>query len=571
MRPDDRDHHGRPLTGRPAAQGQRSIAPGQVPPSAYPQQPTQYPQPSLQPQQPKHYDPSQYPQQLQYYAPSQYPQQPQYPPSQYPHPQGYLQPQASWQPPAMAPAGTSAVPLLVAIGFAAVGAFVLVGAARTPHATKKALDPIATPVASVTATAPPRPAALKTDAAAAVVAAIDAGPLATAKPKRPRNVLLLTIDTLRADLGFTGYPRPVSAHLDGLAKTSAVFEHAYSMASYTPKSMGPMMIGRYGSETARNGEHYTKFAASNLFVAERAHDAGLRTFGGVCHRYFMWNMGFEQGMDIYDMSAAPPNPTDDDPRLTSDKLTDVAIKILSKPENSGGRFYGWFHYVDPHTPYAPHPDAPDFAHMPPEHMPSQRALYDAEVWYTDREVGRLLDFVAAQPWGKDTAIIVTADHGESFGEHDHWRHGREVWESLVRVPLIVHLPDGEGKRITIKRSQIDLVPTIMDLLGLPPDPTLHGTSLLADIDAPPDAKLPERDLFVDMMKGPYNEERRAVITGTSPGIKLIDFEGHRTEVYDLASDPLEGKPLKKADPRFVEATEAYDRMKRSLVPGKLVP
>lgn len=566
--PHDRDPHGRPYPQYPP--------PGVQPGSVHPQHP-QHPQ-TWQPQQPPQPQPPRYPQQT--YPQQGWPQQQPHPGHQANHTGGWPAQPSTWpqQQPPFPHAQPSlppkrAIPLGFSIAFGVVAAFLVAAVALKPLDGKKsgaaasASAPVEEPVAVV-----PSPLDAGRLAVAEIIDAGAPAPAAAVVPartKRPLNVLFLTIDTLRADLGFAGYPRPVSPNLDALAKRSTVYENAYSLASYTPKSMGPMLIGRYGSETARNSEHYTKFFASNVFVSERAHDAGIRTMGGICHRYFMWNLGFEQGMDIYDMSATPPNPTDDDIRLTSDKLTDVAIKHLSNPSNTG-RFYGWFHYVDPHTPYAPHPDAPSFAKMPPEKSAPQRAAYDAEVWYTDKEVGRLLDFVAKQPWAKDTAIIVTADHGESFGEHDHWRHGREVWESLIRVPLIVHLPDGEGKKVAAKRSAIDLVPTIMDLLDLPADPTLHGTSLLADIDAPAD-KIVERDVFVDMMKGPYNDQRRAIITGTSPGLKLIDFEGHRQEVYDLAADPLEGKPLKKGDPRIDEARDAYDKMLKSLVEVRVSP
>jgi arylsulfatase A-like enzyme len=388
--------------------------------------------------------------------------------------------------------------------------------------------------------------------------------------RRTYNVVLLTIDTLRADLGFAGYPRPVSPHLDELAKKSTVYERAYATASYTPKSMGPLLIGRYATETDRNGEHYTTFFPSNVFVAERAHDAGVRTIAGVCHRYFLWKKGFQEGQDIYDTSAAWPEPRDDDPRITSDRLSDAAIRLLGRPENStpktaSGRFLAWFHYIDPHTPYVAHKAAPNFAGMPPAGAPSSRAAYDAEVWFTDSQVGRVVDFVRSQPWGSDTAIIVTADHGEAFGEHGHWRHGREVWESLIRVPLIISLPDDTtARRIPVKRSHIDVVPTILDLLGIDPPPrTFHGKSLLADMRVPL-ASLEERDVLVDMPKGPYNEARRAIVTGPSPGMKAIHFGGKSYDVYDLGADPNETHELPRSDPRTTSAIDALDKMVTTL-------
>jgi arylsulfatase A-like enzyme len=451
------------------------------------------------------------------------------------------------------------VQYIVALVAAAFGSFGIVAIAlrgpsswRTAHASREAGS-----------------LALREAGTDASTALASLAPNADAGAGRAYNVVLLTIDTLRADLGFMGYPRPISPNLDALASHATVFEHAYATASYTPKSMGPLLIGRYATETARNSEHYTTFFPTNTFVAERAHAAGIRTFAGVCHRYFLWKKGFQEGMDVYDTSAAHPEPRDEDPRVTSDRLSDAAIRLLSRPENTGGpsHFFGWFHYVDPHTPYVPHAGAPNFAAMPPAKAPSTRAAYDTEVWFTDAQVGRVIDFVRAQPWSKDTAIIVTADHGEAFGEHNHFRHGRELWEPLVHVPLIIDLPEPVrgGKRITVKRSHIDVVPTILELLGTPaPEGALRGRSLLADMRASGTTPFEERDLFIDMPKGPFNEARRAILTGPSPGIKLIQFTSSRYEAYDLASDPTELHVLSRSDERYVAARASFDRMVSSL-------
>jgi hypothetical protein len=173
------------------------------------------------------------------------------------------------------------------------------------------------------------------------------------------NVILISVDTLRADLGFTGYPRPVTPNIDAFAAKSVVFEHAYAMASFTPKCLGPLMIGRYSSETYRDYEHYTKFGADNTFLAERIHNAGGRTAAAMCHRYFGWKKGLDQGFDIWDTSSIPPNSVDNDPTPTSEKLTDTAISLLSSPRAAdiptrggkaavtaakpNGHFFAWFH------------------------------------------------------------------------------------------------------------------------------------------------------------------------------------------------------------------------------------
>ncbi len=368
-----------------------------------------------------------------------------------------------------------------------------------------------------------------------------------ASAKRTYNVLLVTIDTLRFDLGFMGYPRAITPNIDALAARGAVFERAYSTASFTPKSLGPLHIGRYASATNRDFEHYTTFFPSNIFMAERAHAAGVRTVAGMCHRYFTFKSGFQQGFDIFDVSAMPPGMTDNDTRRTSKVLTDVAISLLSQPGNvaSGKPFFAWFHYFDPHLPYVTHEGVPDLGPTERTQSGRARAMYDDEVWFTDQHVGRLLDFVKGKAWARDTAIILTADHGEAFGEHKHWGHGRELWQPLVRVPLLVVLPDGTPKRIPNRRSHIDLAPTIVELLGASDGPpgSLQGTSLVADVLARPSDPLVEHDVFIDMPEGRFNEMRRALITGPFPGMKTVDIAGRRLELYDLEKDPDENENL----------------------------
>src|SRR5262249_11950758 len=153
----------------------------------------------------------------------------------------------------------------------------------------------------------------------------------------------------------------------------------------------------------RDYQHYTTFAPSNLFVAERIQASGGRTFAALSHRYFGFKKGFDQGFDLWDTSSIPPNSTDVEPRPTSERLTDVAIGLLSSPRASdlplrrgasiapkasdGGapsRFFAWFHYLDPHLPYVPHEGAPNFAAMTALGVPNERAPYDGEVWFTDK-------------------------------------------------------------------------------------------------------------------------------------------------------------------------------------------
>jgi choline-sulfatase len=391
-------------------------------------------------------------------------------------------------------------------------------------------------------------------------------PPPTPKPAAPSvpddlNVLLITVDTLRADsLGFGGNARPTSPNLDALAARSTVFERAYAFASYTGKSVGPFLIGRYPSETLRDGGHFNRYDPRNVMVAERLRAAGIRTVGAASHWYFNAWSGLQQGFDVFDMSARPAGGQGDtDTSVTSDRLTDALIALLSKPENTGTRFFAWVHYFDPHAQYVPHPGAPDFAAMGAGPM---RTLYEQEVWFTDAHIGRLLDFVASQPWGARTAIVVTADHGEAFGEHAMSMHGFEIWEPLVRVPLVVYVPGAAPHRVPVKRGHIDLVPTILALMHVEGGPELRGTSLLADVFG--EGPYEERDVLLDMPDGPYTRMRKGIVTGPTPGMKLIYYGARNVQLFDLATDPGELTDLAKDKVRLEPVWQAFERARGRL-------
>jgi choline-sulfatase len=359
------------------------------------------------------------------------------------------------------------------------------------------------------------------------------------------NLIFISVDTLRIDVGFMGYRKPTTPNLDKLAARSVVYDRMYAMASYTGKSMGPMLIGKYPSETHRNGAHFNTYFPDNVFLAERLKDAGFHTMGVPSHWYFRPWSGLSQGMDIWDMSAIPNGPMGDtDNNITSPAVTDTAIKLLSNEENTKGRFFLWAHFFDPHAQYMPHKEAPNFYE---ERGPNSwaKAAYDAEVWFTDKHLGRLLDFVASQPWGERTVIVVTADHGELFAEHGMSWHGVDIWELLVRVPMIIHVPGVTPHRIPKKRSQIDLVPTLLDLMRqeVPGRPELSGISLLPELLEDPGANVEERDVYVDMPEGPFTQMRRALIHGPTPGMKLTHLGGNQYYLFDLSADPEEAHDL----------------------------
>ncbi|MBX3217196.1 MAG: sulfatase-like hydrolase/transferase [Labilithrix sp.] len=396
---------------------------------------------------------------------------------------------------------------------------------------------------------------------------------------RSYNVLLITIDALRFDLGFMGHPRPITPSLDALAARATVFENAYAMASMTWQSLGSLMVGKYPSEIG-GYERFNHFLPENVVVTERLREAGVRAFAGMCQFAFSKPRPMDvprasyahvgHGFEVWDTSADPdPNGFDyEDDASTSDKLTDAAIALMRQPENvrpPGGRFFAWFHYFDPHTQYVTHPEAPDFSTGDKSEIGRDRARYESELWFADHHIGRLLDFIAGEPWGKDTAIIVTGDHGEAFGEHNMRWHRKELWEELIHVPLLVYVPGQAPRRVAIRRSHIDLARTLLELTGTPApeDGSVRGESLVDDVLAPDGYVAREREVYAEIVPS-ENPVRRAFISGPGRGMKLVHRGGTAYELYDLDADPGEKTNLAGRRATLAPVLERFQRFRGGL-------
>ncbi|HEX6273693.1 MAG TPA: sulfatase [Polyangiaceae bacterium] len=377
----------------------------------------------------------------------------------------------------------------------------------------------------------------------AAPAAPEARPVAAEAAIRDRlpknaNVILLTIDALRAELGVTGYHRNISPNIDALAKKSALFTRAYSLASYTSKSLGPMLIGRYASETHRGFLHFNRFTRDDTFVSERLQAAGVRTVSVQGHWYFFKNYGFERGYDVTDTKATPADqPIEGDKSTNSAELSDRIIAQLEDPKLENTRFFLWTHYLDPHAEYIAH-EGFDFGHR-------GRERYDGEIAYTDHHVGRVLGALERRPFASRTIVVISSDHGEAFGEHDLYRHGFELWEELVRIPLVIYVPGAEPRRIDVRRSAIDVAPTLLEIYGIAPPAAgakdaLRGQSLLPDVLGPKEAVPAARPIYIDMPAGPYNDERMAFIDGS---LKIVTTGGRPLGLFDLDKDPGEKRDL----------------------------
>lgn len=350
------------------------------------------------------------------------------------------------------------------------------------------------------------------------------------------NVLLLVVDAMRADMPWNGYPRAIAPNLTKLYERSVRFPHHYSISSFTSKSVPGILSGRYPSELHRTAPFFSIYQQSNEMMAEVLQRSGVRTLGGQAHAYLDRGSGLTQGFDVWKMVPGITFDYNKDPYITSQKLTPLAIDMLSDQKNVSPKFFAYFHYMDPHDIYQSHTESPKFGKK-------ARDLYDEEMFYTDLWIQKLLDWVDTQPWAKETAIIVTADHGEAFGEHKIWRHAFELYDVLVHVPLFFVIPGATPREVPAWRSQIDLAPTVYDLMGVQPPADLPGKSLVPELFG---ATEPSRPIICDLPADSHNERRRAMI---EDGWKLISYgkNDFRFEMYNLVNDPGETTDLYKKD------------------------
>jgi arylsulfatase A-like enzyme len=393
----------------------------------------------------------------------------------------------------------------------------------------------------------PTPSAAPAPAAApSVLTSVSAAPLSTASPIPPakRNVLFLTIDSLRADMPWNGYSRPIAPNLTALAEKCANYTNAYSISSYTAKSVAAFLSGQYPSTLYRNGFFFAGYGNANQFMAETLSAQGIATLAFHGHMYFARAKGLEQGFSEWRIVPGIDFDPQTDNHVTGEKMTRLGIELLGKPETK--QFFAWGHYMDPHDQYNRHEEAPSFGNK-------ARDRYDQEVFYTDLWLKKLLDFVNEQPFGKETYLVISADHGEAFGEHGMYKHAFELWEALTRVPLLVCGPGIKPQRITERRSHIDLVPTFYELLGQPAPSNLPGKSLFPELTGQEPAKNRE-PIYLELTEDSHNPPRRALINGD---YKLI-WSGPRDkfQLFNLTKDPGEEKELSKEEPDQLKAQVA---------------
>ncbi|HVT09808.1 MAG TPA: sulfatase, partial [Polyangia bacterium] len=375
------------------------------------------------------------------------------------------------------------------------------------------------------------------------------------------NLLLVTIDTLRADhLGCYGYGRPTSPAIDALAAAGVLFENGWAHAPSTRYSMPAIATGRWPSAITWDESIWWPRMGRNMrTTAEALHDDGYFTAGMFSFNYFAIgdHRGFERGMDLYRSDRAALHVAVNGPMesrgSSSREMTDDAIAFVDAHRDH--KFFLWLHYYDPHLSYEPHAEVPSFG--------SARVdLYDGEIRYTDLHFGRLLEHLRQTGLWDRTAIVLTGDHGEGFGEHGVSEHGFDLYTAQTKVPFIVRVPGLPPRRVTAPAGHVDIAPTLVNLARGHAEPSFIGRSLIPDLAGPPAADGDTRAVFQEVTsergkKRAFVTSRRHLIWNESPS--------GTTECYDRQRDPAETRDI--WDPAGDTACVGLARDLKRLVAG----
>ncbi len=296
----------------------------------------------------------------------------------------------------------------------------------------------------------------------------------TREPQPPRNVILITIDTLRADhLGCYGYGRAQTPNMDQWANQGILFRNATTTTPLTLPAHSSIMTGTYPiSHGVRDN---VGFYLDDKWVtlAETMKNAGFQT-GGFISAFVLdrrWGIaqGFQEYFDHFELSKYKAVSLDAVQRR-GDETLDHALKWIDKVK--GQRFFSWIHFYDPHTPY----DPPDPYRKP---WANERyGLYDGEIAYTDHLIGQLKAYLKDHRLDSTTAIVLLSDHGESLGEHDETGHGFFIYDATTHIPMMFVIPGRKHLEVRDQVRSIDIFPTICSLVQVQPPPAVEGKSLL---------------------------------------------------------------------------------------------
>jgi choline-sulfatase len=357
---------------------------------------------------------------------------------------------------------------------------------------------------------------------------------------RPRDLVIVTLDTVRADrLGCYGRASATTPHLDALARGSVLFEDASCATPITLPSHATLFTGRYPTATGVRNNGSFVLPASETTLAEVLKSRGFATAAVIAAFPLQRRYGLAQGFEVYD-DELPPLPlqqgqafsihfSERDARTVTDRALEIWGRAAGRP-----RFL-WVHYFDAHAPYDP-----------PEPYRSTHAAspYEGEIAYVDAELGRLLTRIDRD--SPNAIVVVAGDHGEGLGEHGEKTHGFLLYQSTVHVPLLVRAPGAwpAGKRIADPVSLADVMPSVLGLLGVPAPPGLDGGDLGPLVRG--GGRPPRREVYAETYL-PRLQFRFSPLTMLRSGsMKYVDAPS--VELYDLKADPGEARSLAGAGP-----------------------
>ena len=365
---------------------------------------------------------------------------------------------------------------------------------------------------------------------------------------RARVVVLISIDTLRADhLRLYGGAVAVP-HIDALAADGLVYRSAFSHSPQTLPSHASMLTGLLPFQHgARDNVGFT-LNRDVTTLAERVKRAGYATGAAVSSYILRKDTGIDRGFDDYDATftiAAGPETTIGQVQRSGAETLTVAKEWIARHEK--GPFFFFLHLYEPHTPYTPpSPYREQYAHP-----------YDGEVAYSDALVGEFIDFLKARGLYEPALIVLASDHGEGLGDHQEQEHGIFLYQAVAHVPLVVKWPRNEraGTKVSAAVQLIDVAPTIAALTGAEADSGWRGASLLDDPDRP-GARV--RSIYSESMYPRYQFGWSELYALTDGRFRYI--QAPRDELYDLERDSAEASNL------AAERRQTRDAMRLALTP-----
>ncbi|RUL82548.1 sulfatase [Tautonia sociabilis] len=426
--------------------------------------------------------------------------------------------------------------------------------------------------------------------------------------ERP-NLILITLDTVRAgNVGFHGYGKPTTPHLNGLAEQAVVFERAGSVASWTLPAHASLLTGKYSFHHGAH-EMHQQLSPEHETLAEILLAAGYRTAGFVGGPYCKAKYGLDQGFSVYhDRLDFFEYRHTYDP-LSIKRGIDWFSKDLSRlllrsdgertaPEINadvlrwagrwnGEAFFLFINYFDAHDPYnqgmehrhlftSETRDDKAINQMVRSHYfdpigrfrvrrvdPGLReylvAMYDAEIRFLDDQLAKLLDQLSRRGFLDNTVLVVASDHGEEFFEHGGVMHKQTLYEEVLHVPLIVRFPKAlRPSRVGARVSLADVFPTVLELLGLPLPRDIDGKSLLSLMTG--DGAGPLHDFIVSQRYGreEHGESHMQALTGQNWKYIHVEPEQERipSALFNLRADPLERKNLIREEKARAERLHA---------------